>query len=198
MKTYPSQIGRSELHVSFIHPLTGILRIAMAVVCATLVSFITPGAQAGAADGEYAFVSASGSISAGGETLDLPQDVLQEIGAIQNGKIVIENNKLKLNRKAAARIIKSIGNELGIEFDITITGPTSLKLKKSGRSYIGSTTEPVVVKFSTTFEGEEFSGTIKTDFVAKVKGDKLTLRVPIGGNLLGQKISGELNIVCER
>lgn len=198
MKTYPPPIGRSELHVSFIHPLSGILRIAMAVLCATLVSFITPSAQAGAADGEYAFVSASGSLTVGGDTLELPQDVLQDIGAIQNGKIVIINNKIQLNRKAAARIINGIGKEFGIEFDITITGPTSLKLKKSGKSYTGSTTEPVVVKFSTTFEGQDFSGTIKTDFVAKVKGNQLTLKVPIGGKILGQKISGELNIVCER
>lgn len=198
MKTYPFQIGHSGPRVTFIQPLSGILRIVMAVVCATLVSFITPSALAGAADGDYAFVSASGNLKAGGDTLELPQDVLQEIGAIQNGKIVIKNNKIQLNRKAAARIINGIGKELGIEFETTITGPTSLKLNKSGKSYVGSTSEPVVVTFAATVDGEETSGNIKTYFQAKLKGSKLTLKVPITGKLSGSKFSGELTIVCER
>lgn len=198
MKTYPPQIGHSRPRIRFIQPLPGLLRIAMAVVCATLVSFIAPSLQAGAADGDYAFVSASGSLTAGGDSLELPQDVLQEIGAIQNGKIVIKNNKIQLNRKAAARIINGIGKELGIEFDITITGPTSLKLKKSGKSYVGSTSEPVVVNFAATVDEEEISGNIKTYFQAKLRGNKLTLKVPISGKFSDSKFSGELTIVCMR
>lgn len=198
MKTYPSEIARSSSRTCHKHALSGVLRIAMAVACATLVSLLAPSAQAGAADGEYAFVSASGSLTGGGDTIELPQDVLQEIGPIQDGHIVIKNNKMQLNRKAALRIIKSIGKELGIEFETTISGPTSLKLNKSGKAYIGSTSEPVVVTFAATVESEEISGNLKTDFQAKLKGDKLTIRVPITGRISGKKISGELNIVCER
>lgn len=198
MKTYPSEIRHSEFLANFIPPLSGVLRVAMAVVCATLVSLLAPSAQAGAADGEYAFVSASGYLTGGGDTIELPQDVLQEIGPIQDGHMVIKNNKMQLNRKAATRIIKGIGKELGIEFETTLTGPSSLKLNKSGKVWIGSTSEPIVVTFAATVEGEEISGNLKTHFQAKLKGDKLTIKVPITGRLSGKKISGEVNIVCER
>ena len=170
----------------------------LAIVCASLVSFTSLTPASAAVDGEYRFVSAEGSISADGETIVLPQDLLKEIGAIQNGRIIIKDNKIQLNRKAAAKIIKQIGDELGIEFDITISGPTSLKLKKSGNIYIGSTTDPVVVAFETTYGGKIISGNLKTYFNAKVKSTKLTLNVPITGKALGMKFKGDLTMVCKR
>lgn len=177
---------------------SGFFKLILAVICMSLVSFTPPSATAAGADGEYAFVSAAGSITAGGQTLELPQDLLQEIGAIKNGKLVVQNNNLQLNRKAALRIIKQIGNQLGITFDTSISGPTKLKLKKTVNGYAGATKEPVVVTFSTTYQGEDISGNIKTNFRAKVKGNTLTLIVPITGKALGMRFSGELTIVCER
>jgi hypothetical protein len=182
--------------VSVIH--SGIGRLLLAVVCASLVSFTSVTTAVAGPDGEYAFVSASGSLTAGGDTYELPQDLLKEIGAIQKGKIVIQDNKIQLNRKAAAKIIQQLGDQLGIVFDITISGPTSLKLKKSGKIYVGSTTTPVVVAFETTYNGTKISGYLKTYFNATVKGDVLTLKVPVGGKALGMKFTGDMTIKAKR
>lgn len=203
MKTNTLETGtaacRAPHYSGFPFGLPGFFKLILTVLCVSLVSFTSPSAKAGGADGEYQFVSATGSLTAGGQTLELPQDLLQEIGAIQNGKMLVEDNKLRLNRKAAARIIKQIGEELGIEFETTISGPTKLNLKKTGKgTFTGETTKPIVVTFTTTFEGEDISGNIKTLFKAKVKGKKLTLIVPITGKALGMKLTGEMTIICER
>lgn len=189
---------RAPRETGFHFGIPGLFKLIVALIGATLVTFATPVATAGAADGEYKFVSASGSISSGGETLELPQDVLQQIGAIQNGRIVVQDNKIQLNRRAALRIINQLGEQFGIEFETTITGPTKLRLHKVGRTFVGETTEPIVVTFSTTYEDEDISGNIKTFFKAKVKGNKLTLVVPITIKALGKKFTGEVTIVCER
>lgn len=202
MKTNSFETGtaacRAPRETGFAIGLPGFLKLILAFVGATWVQLATPTAMAGGADGEYAFVSASGTISGGGETLELPEDILQQIGAIKNGRIVVEDNKIQLNRKAALRIINQLGQELGIEFETSITGPTKLKLNKAGNTYVGETTEPIVVKFATTYEDEDISGTIKTYFKAKVKGDKLTLVVPLTIKALGKKFTGEVTVVCQR
>lgn len=130
--------------------------------------------------------------------MQLTPAMIQEMGVLKNGKITIANNRLQLNRAAAASIIKQLGNELGITFNTTITGPTYVQLNKVGTNYTGKTKTPVVVKFSTTYEGQKISGNLKTHFNAKVAGTTLTLTVPITGSALGYNLTGKLTITCKR
>lgn len=177
----------------------GLGKLLLAVVCASLVSFATmPSVFAAGADGDYKLVSASGSLTANGETMELPEDILQEFGALENAKITIENNRLQLNRKAALKIIKKLGDEFGLEFETTITGPKYLQLKKSGKRFVGNTSNPIVVTFETVYQGEKIAGNLKTDFNAVVKGKTLTMKVPVTGKVLGIKFSGDIEIVCKR
>lgn len=174
----------------------GFIRFMLIAACASLVS-LSPVRAAGA-DGEYKFVTASGSATVAGETVELDDEILQQLGGLQNGKIVIKNNKLQLNRKAAQKLINQLAEEFGITVETTITGPTHVPLKKNGKAYTGSTAKPLVLEFSAVFEGQQISGNIKTFFDVKVKGKNLTLNVDVSGTALGGNLSGDITVKCKK
>ena len=153
---------------------------------------------AAAPNGDYKFVKASGSITVAGETLKLDEEIVEQFAALKNGKITIRNNKLELNRNAASKIISQLGEELGMKFNVKITGPTYVQLRKSGKDWVGATTTPVTVKASTTYEGQKVSGVIKTHFKVRIEGKKLKLTIPITGSALGYNLKGTLKVVCTR
>jgi hypothetical protein len=173
------------------------LRVLITSLCVVAISFFST-AFAAAPDGTYDFVKAKGSLTIGGETIKLPQELVQGIPAISEGSAKVKKGKMKLDRNTAASIIKALGKELDTRFEISITGPKSLKLRKKGKIYKGSTTKPIVVRFSATVEGEELSGTISNDFDVKIKGKTLTMKVPLKGSLLGEKFSGKLVVKMKR
>jgi hypothetical protein len=174
-------------------------RFFIAALCVSFISiFATPAASAANPNGKYKFVRAHGTLSIGGEKIDIPQELVQELGALKNGKIVIKKKRLQLNRKAGAKIIKDLGKELGVPVKVDISGPSSVKLKKSKKTHRGGTKKPVIVKFKANYEGQDISGNLKTSFRAKVKGKTLTLTVPISGKILGEKLKGKLIIVGKR
>lgn len=194
------------LHDSHMKPaipprLSVITGFLMAVFCAALVSFIaSPVALAGGADGEYMFTSATGTITANGETQELPQDLIQQFTATQTGGIVIKNNKLSLDRAALVKLIKKLTKEYGAEVDYKISGPTSIKFTKHGKAFTASTSKPVAVTFAISHPklDQTIKGSLKSDFDARVKGRILTLKVPVSGKLMGKKVSAEMTIVCTR
>lgn len=203
MKTYsivqPPVVFGSPQGIPAVSRLAGLCRVLLSAVCIALVSFVpAPGASAAAPDGQYEFTSASGTLSAGGDTYELPQDFLEGIAAIQSGKITVKDKTVKLSVAKAAKIIEDVGDQLGLTFDVTITGPKSIKLKKSGTKWVGATTKPLVINFQTTFNGDDVSGEMVFDFKAKVKGKTLTLTADMTGNAIGMDLTGELTIVCKR
>lgn len=157
-----------------------------------------PRLEAAAPNGYYKFVKASGQFTVAGETMVLDEDTIKQFAALQNGKLTISNNRLQLNRSAASRIITQLGNQFGLKFNTTITGPTYVQLRKSGTSFVGATATPVVVKFSTTYEGQKISGSIRTHFKVKVTGRDLYLTVPVTGSALGYNLKGQLKVTCRR
>jgi hypothetical protein len=165
-------------------------------LCASLVS-LSPVLAAGA-DGEYKFVSASGSVTAAGETIQLDDEILQQFGGLQNGNIVIKDNKLQLNRKAAQKLIKQLADEIGAAVEISISGPTSVMLKKSGKAYTGSTNKPLVLEITASLGGREVTGNIKSLFGVKVKSENLSLKVTLNGTALGGKLTGDITIKCKK
>ncbi len=190
------QTTRHSPHAS---RLAGFGKLLLAGICASLVSFSTmPTASAAGADGVYKYVKASGTLSVGGQSITVTPEMLNQFGAIQNGRITISNNRVQLNRNAAANIIKQLGTQLGVVITVKITGPTYVQLHKSGLIYTGSTTTPVVVTFSTTYQGTKISGNIKTNYIAKVSGTTLTLKVPVTGTLLGKQLKGTMTVTCKR
>lgn len=174
----------------------GFIRFMLIAACASLAS-LSPVRAAGA-DGEYKFVTASGSVSAAGQTVQLDDEILQQFAGLQNGKIVIKDNKVQLNRKAAQKLINQLAKDFGVTIETSITGPTNVKLKKNGKAYTGSTSKPLVLEFSTTFEGQDISGNIKTLFNVKVKGNNLTMNVDLSGTALGSKLTGDITIKCRK
>ena len=174
-------------------------RLLLALLCIFWVSvFASTNALAGGPDGEYKFVSATGFVSFGGETREIRQEVVKEVAVIQNGKIVIKDNRLQINRKAAARIIKQIGDELRIGFETNITGPTYLKLHKTGKAYVGNSSRPVVVTFKGMVNDTKFWGRVDAGFMARAKGKTLELTIPISGSVLGHKLDILMTVVGKR
>ena len=168
-------------------------KVLLTAFCASLVSFAAmPAANAAAPDGEYQFVK--GSIS----VIEVPQDLVEQLADLQDGKLVIKDSKFLIKRKAAAKIIQDLGDQLGIAFDIDISGPTSVKLNKSGKTYVGSTSKPMVIAFATDYEGQELKGRLETHFKLKVKGKILTMTIPFKLKALGRTLSGEIDVVCKR
>lgn len=174
-------------------------RVLLEWLCISWVSvFASTTALAGGPDGEYKFVSATGFVSFGGDTREIRQEVIKEVAAIQNGKIVIKDNRLQINRKAAARIIKQIGDELRIGFETNITGPTYLKLHKTGKVYVGNSSRPVVVTFKGMVKDTKFWGRVDAGFMARVKGRTLELTIPNSGSVLGHHLDILITVIGRR
>jgi len=178
--------------------LTGFVRFLLVVLCASLVVFTAPAALGAGADGDYKFTSATGSLTYAGNTVELPQDLILELAAIQNGKMTIQNNRLKLNRNAMTKIFKQLGEQLGTTIDTTVTGPAFVQMTKTGKNYTGKTTKPLVITFDTTFMGDDISGELEAVFNAKVKGKTLTFVVNLAGTALGADFDGKLTIICKK
>jgi len=173
----------------------------MAAICAVLVSFVTtPVALAGGPDGEYQLTSATGTITLAGQTQELPQEIVQQLSALQSGGIVVKNSQIKLDRKMLVRLINKLADQFGATVDYKLSGPTSLKLNKHGKVYSGSTSKPVAVTFDISIPDvdQAIKGNLKSDFEAKVKGKVLTLHVPVTGKIVGKKVSADLTITCTR
>lgn len=179
---------------------SGVLRRLLGTLALGLAMSFTaaPRLDAAPPNGEYKFVTASGKVTVAGETMVLDEDAIKQFAALRNGSIVISNNRLQLNRTAAVRLINQLGAQFGLKFNTTITGPTYVLLRKSGLNYAGATATPVVVKFSTTYEGQKISGVIRTHFRARVTGRYLYLTVPVTGSALGYNMKGELKVTCRR
>lgn len=181
--------------------LPGLGRFLLAVLCAALVSFTaSPTALAAGPDGEYLLTSATGTITAGGETEELPQDLVQQLAASQSGGIVIKNSKITLDRKVVVRLLNQLKKEYGASVKYKLTGPTSIRFTKHGKAYTANTSKPVVVSFEIQHPSleETIVGKLKSDFDAKVKGKVLTLQIPISGKLMGEKVAARLTIICTR
>lgn len=178
-------VSFSNLTRSLFKPSSGFRRrpIGWAVlpVCALLVSLaLAPIASAKAPDGVYKFTGGLEQIEFGGELFPLKLSRLKEIGSVKNGSITVKNGKLMLSRDAARNIIKDY---LGINPDIAIKGPSSITFRESGKSFIGTSPNPVVVNFTGNLEGKKVVGVIRSSFTSKVTGRKLVINVKVDGTM---------------
>jgi hypothetical protein len=173
-------------------------RLLMAVLGVSLVSATVPSALAAIPNGDYGFISATGSVKYDGNTITLSPSAIKRIAGVVNDKITIENSTLPLNRSATKKVIRTLADDLNFDASYRVTGPTSIVLAKEGDIFIGTTAEPIVVAFDGNFQGEEFSGSLNSDISAKVKGKTLRVTITFSGDALGSEFSGKLVIVAKR
>jgi hypothetical protein len=174
-------------------------RLTLALLCGSLLSLVaSPTLSAAAPNGQYKFVSGSGRVNAMGESINLTKDVVKNFAVIKNGKITVKNNIIKINQNGAVKAVNEIGNMFGIEFQTTVSGPSFVQLAKSRNSYVGSTTTPVVVKFSAVVMDTEITGTVSSNVKVKVVGNKMTIDVPITGSALGYEIEGNVKLIGKK
>ncbi len=203
MKTYSS-----NMHAALSNPiqenarpsrLAKVSRLLLATMCVSLVSFAaTPKALAAAPNGVYEVTSVSGDVKFDDETIDLPQSVVKRIARVAEGDITIRNQTLRLNRNATSKIVTTLGDDLDIDVEASVSGPTSLAFTKSGDKYQGSTAEPIVTSFQGDFNGAEFSGELITHVKATVKGKTLRIVLTFSGEALGDDFSGTITIIAKR
>ena len=171
----------------------------MALCTALLVAFTPiPTASAAAPDGTYKFVKASGTLTLGGEALNLDEDMIRNIVGSTNGRVSVLQSQIKLNRTGAADMMKQIGESLGVNVEATISGPKALTLNKSGLSFIGKTTKPVVVNLKVSSGGLLITGFIRSNFKVVVQGRTMVMTVPVTGELLGKPLKGQVKATFRR
>jgi hypothetical protein len=179
--------------------LSMISRLLLATMCVSLVSFAAaPNALAAAPNGAYEVTSVSGTVQFDDETIDLPQSVVKRILRISEGEITIQNRTLRLNRNATSKIVTTLGDDLDIDVEASVSGPTSLVLTKSGDKYEGSTAEPIVTSFEGDFNGAEFSGELNTRVKATVNGKTLRIVLTFSGEALDEEFSGKIIVIAKR
>lgn len=180
----------SGLHAATGFPHPG-MRLIVIAVLSILSLAIAPVARAGSPDGSYEFISATGSVTFAGETTRLGADEIAELGIANDATLQVKKKKVNLNRNAVAKLLKKLEKQFGAEVETTVTGPRTVKLRKTKKGWTGKTTRPVVVKFTVSYGGETFKGTLRSHFKVKVVGKKLTMTVPITGNLAGAKFKAK-------
>lgn len=149
-------------------------------------------------DGQYHFVSASGKLKIAGETAYLSEDSLSGFGAVKNGRATIRNNRLQLYPQQGAAMIDEVLSSYGASgVSVKVSGPTSIRLKKKGAGYSG-TSQPLVLSISGSYDGERYSGKMKWTYKVTVKGDKLVATAPISGSIAGMKVSGIITMTCSK
>ncbi len=158
---------------------------------------IIPSAFAGKADGSYEVVSAKGSIEYAGKSIKVPERLIERFLRVDNSHLTITDNRISLYRPGASRFAKRLGDEIGMDLTVRVSGPSSLKLVKQGNSFSGSTTEALVVSFEHD-SFFDFKGTLKVQVNAELTDGNLTLTMPLDGKFLSKKIGGNIVVVCRR
>ena len=176
-------------------------RLLVALVCASLASLAaSPAVRAAEPDGTYTMVSASGSLQAAGQVVEVSPLIAESFSLGQNGNaptFTIRDGRLKINRDGAVNLIVGLGERFGGRFDIDkVSGPNQIVFRKAGKSYVGSTGRPIVVKFSSPLQTS--TGTLKSVVRAKVKGSKLAITIPLSGSAMGHPISGSVTLVAKK
>lgn len=174
-------------------------RLMLATSCVSLVSFAAvPQALAAGANGDYDFTSASGSVKYNGKKINISQSLVKKIAKVANGEITIKDNTLKIGKYSTAKIVEDLGDDLDIDVEASVKGPSSVVLTKSGNVYTGKTATPVVASFDADFHGADFSGSLKSNVSATVKNNTLTIVITFSGGALDEDFSGKLTIVGKR
>lgn len=182
------------------------LRIAVrplfAGLCASLLFILTaPAARADGPAGRYKLESSSGSISFGDNSMSLPQKKFRDkIPILRTGRMVIEDDRVRLDRKTAKQIIRRIFHIISpnITVDTTISGPTDIQLHREGKIYFGSTIRPMVVTMDAAADDEVMHGHWHNQITAKVSGETLKLTISMSGRFLGKRLNGLIVATCRR
>ncbi|MEO5713048.1 MAG: hypothetical protein ABIT37_06130 [Luteolibacter sp.] len=152
-------------------------------VCAMASLAMAPVASAKAPNGVYKFTRASGELTSGGLSYNIPKAVLKEIGSVENGSVTIRNGTLALNRKASGHIALALSQFISEPVFTSVKGPTSITFVKSGSSFIAKNAKPVVVKFTADVEGDKLAGVFRAKYNAKVTDGKLVINVTFSGTM---------------
>jgi hypothetical protein len=168
-------------------------------MCVSIISFAAvPQAQAGKVNGTYEVKRTTGSIRFDGDKIDIPDAIVRRIAGVVNGEITIQNRTLRLKKKGAIKIVENLADEINIDVEASVTGPSSVKLRKSGDVAKGRTARPIKTSFEAEFFNEDFSGVLITRVYATVERKTLTIVVRFSGDAVGSDFSGRVKIVAKR
>ena len=203
MKTYlstlPSTTSNGSPAIAGSSRLANLGRLLLATLCVSLVSFTAaPKATAAAPNGVYQVTSASGTVKFGDDTIDLPASVAKRIADVTRGEITIRNKTLQLNKNATAKVVTRLADDLDIEVETTVSGPSSIVLSKVETTYKAKTAYPISTLIEGSFNGNDFTGQLDTEVRATVKGRTLKIVITFSGEALGKEFSGKLVVVAQR
>jgi hypothetical protein len=172
-------------------------RRAVAILACMPMALAVPAAQAAAPDGVYKVTRVSGSFTVDGDVVEIPEGILEDAFA-QNGRITIRNSRVSLFRQRWADVLEEF-NYLGLDGELTTSGPSSLLLKPSGKSFVGRTAKPVRLSLEGSFFGTDLTLNMKLNFRAKVTGKTLTITAPVTLSAFGLvDAEGKVTLVAKK
>lgn len=176
---------------------TRLRRFTPALAAAAAVLAFSPALQAQSADGVYKVKRITASLQGETAPATIPEKLLRQ-ALSRNGNIEIKNNRMPILRAKWENVLDDF-NYLGIDEQVTITGPRNLLLEKSGEGFAGRSAEPVRVKFTGEIIGTELSMNLRADFRAKVEGNTLIVVVPLRVTTFGTLAAeGKIRLVAEK
>lgn len=179
--------------------ISGAAKTLLGAMCISLVSFAAvPQAQAAKVNGRYEVKRSTGSIRFNGDEIDIPDRLVRRIAGVVDGTITIQDRTLRLKKEGAVKIVENLADELDVDVEVGVTGPSSVKLVKSGDTATGRTTRPIVASFEAEFFDQDFSGELITRVKATVERNTLTIVVRFSGDAEGEDFSGRVTIVAKR
>ncbi len=171
--------------------------VAFATMAITALA-ASPFSFAGSPDGSYKFVKGSGYASFAGDRYDLDQDMIEDLGIVDRTSVRIAKKKMKISKKAATKLVDQLSAEYGVPVEMSVSGPNSITLQKSGRSWVGKTSRPIVVSFSANYSGMDITGKLKSQISVKIRGKKMVMTTPVSGSVLGEKFKAEAQTIWTR
>ncbi len=174
-------------------------RLLLATVCVSLVSFTAAPRALAAADGNYEFKSATGSLRYDGGSVDIPTSLVKRIATVVDGDIVVRNNSLRVNKNGTVKVIKNFADDLDVDVEASASGPTKLTFtQKTSKLHTGKLSAPIVTSFEGDVFGEDFSGELRTRVAARVQVNTLTLVFNFSGRAFGENFSGRITVTATR
>ncbi|MES2658335.1 MAG: hypothetical protein V4689_06940 [Verrucomicrobiota bacterium] len=167
-------------------------------LCAHLLILLAATGNAGAenSDGTYRVKFASGQLDIATGPIQLSRGDVRRIMGFATGEVLVHrDNRLKLYPIDGHRLVKRFGLAAQTDLEVSTYGAGRIKLKKSGLALTGASTRPARFDFYLTQGG---SGKLDISYEAKLVGKELSVRAFLKGKVLGERVTGQMKIVCER
>ena len=93
---------------------------------------------------------------------------MKKLAGVTNEEITIANSMLQVRKNSLVSMVENFGDDIDVGLEAKVSGPSSVALAKTGNTYTGNTSRPIVTSFEGSFLEKDFSGKLNTRVAATV------------------------------